>query len=738
MIINRIYINRFGGLSDFSLDLSRGFNLIFGNNEDGKTTVMSFLRMMFYSTGTSKSDVKLNLRKRFSPFSGEKASGEVEFSHGGKDYILSKQFGKSAHSDKVTLLDLASGKPVPVSGDIGEQFFGMTWEAFERSIFIGSLASEGKGSAELSSKLKATVYTGDTGDSYEDIFKRLADGQALLRTKKRVGVSDRLEDRLTVLQNEIKVAKSIQQRREENGKTECELQQKIDTLYTERDALKKDEASSRNAQLAAALKTELDEREYLETLTAANGDFNSEKLIFSETLLTEISELSAKIDAQKTVIGDGPTTENSNIDSELMSALDELETANSLLLSAQNEVELLPTGARKRSTLGYFVSAAFISVGAVLGILFKWLFLLAIPAILLLILGCVAVKRNDDITRQNELILIEKKQNIAALEEKKRAANDRYIILTERKKLLDSSAAARQDEILRQKENLKLLSDSLKEKTVALCSLLGADSADNIRAVIDGKRDTLNRLAECKRRLEISPHRDIPTEEIKEKLSNTPQTDLKPADWYLEKISLLEREISNQISTLERLKAENRNLLLSHRGVAEIETEINDVNTLLSAQNEHFDALGLALDVLSEANDEMRQNFAPELNRLTSELFYKITNGKHGRVTVSSELSLTVSQDGEVPFSSDYLSAGGLDQAELCLRLAIAQLTGADNNLPLLLDDVLMQYDDTRAADAISFLSDYAKDKQVLLFTCHGYFKDLSRRAGATVIDIRK
>ena len=67
MIINRIYINRFGGLSDFSLDLSSGFNLIFGNNEDGKTTVMSFLRMMFYSTGTSKGDVKLNLRKRFSP-----------------------------------------------------------------------------------------------------------------------------------------------------------------------------------------------------------------------------------------------------------------------------------------------------------------------------------------------------------------------------------------------------------------------------------------------------------------------------------------------------------------------------------------------------------------------------------------------------------------------------------------------------------------------------------------------
>ncbi len=737
MIIKRIYINRFGGLSDFSLDLNSGFNLVFGNNEDGKTTVMSFVRMMFYSTGTSKSDVKLNLRKRFTPFSGEKAAGEIEFNHNGKDYILSKQFGKSAHSDKVTLLDVASGKPLTVSGDVGEEFFGMTWEAFERSIFVGSLQSDGKGSAELSSKLKATVYTGDTGDSYEDILKRLTDAQSVLRTKKRVGVSDRLEDRLYALESELEEAKGIEERRRENQTLQQETDNKLNEIYKTRDELKKAEALSRNAELVGSLKTELSEREQFKFLNSQNGDFNIEKAALCDTLLNERSQLLAKIEAQRAVLADTDDTENNTIDDELLAALDELQRAMAVLESAKAEADkLIP--AEKKSPVGLFALGAAFAVCAVFAVFIKWLLLCAIPAVILLVSGVISVGNNGKKKRKTELMLLEKRQQIAALEDTKRTLNDRYIILKERKSLFDSTAATKARETEKRTEALKFLEKEAEEKEKTLCTLLRTDSVQSINDALKNKRDILNRLLECERWLKKSPHSTLSTDEIKEKIAQAPTDELQSPEWYQERLSLLERDIAKEISSLERLKAENRNLLLSHRGIAEIETEIVETRARLSAQNEHYNSLALAQKILGEANDEMRQNFAPELNRLTSKLFDQITRGKHGRVTVSSELELTVSEDGAVPFAGEYLSAGGLDQAELCLRLAIAELTGADNALPLLLDDVLMQYDDLRARDAVEFLSAYAKDKQVLLFTCHGYFKGLSREAGATVIDMKK
>ena len=47
MKLNKIYISAFGGLKDFTLNLNDGLNVIFGNNEDGKTTVATFIKCMF-------------------------------------------------------------------------------------------------------------------------------------------------------------------------------------------------------------------------------------------------------------------------------------------------------------------------------------------------------------------------------------------------------------------------------------------------------------------------------------------------------------------------------------------------------------------------------------------------------------------------------------------------------------------------------------------------------------------
>ena len=108
---------------------------------------------------------------------------------------------------------------------------------------------------------------------------------------------------------------------------------------------------------------------------------------------------------------------------------------------------------------------------------------------------------------------------------------------------------------------------------------------------------------------------------------------------------------------------------------------------------------------------------------------------------INKNLELSVQENQSVmsrPWQS--LSSGTVDQSYLALRLAISELLD-EKNLPVLLDDVLIQYDDRRTQLAVEFLADladYSHQRQVLFFTCHGQlikqFRQHSRRVKVSTI----
>ncbi|WP_369075883.1 ATP-binding protein, partial [Pseudonocardia halophobica] len=103
--------------------------------------------------------------------------------------------------------------------------------------------------------------------------------------------------------------------------------------------------------------------------------------------------------------------------------------------------------------------------------------------------------------------------------------------------------------------------------------------------------------------------------------------------------------------------------------------------------------------------------------------------------------------DGE-ELAPDQLSEGTADQVFLALRLAGIRQLQAERRaaglpaVPVVLDDVLMTFDDARAAAALAVLAELAADWQVLLFSHHEHLAALARRAvedvgeGVTVIDL--
>ena len=74
------------------------------------------------------------------------------------------------------------------------------------------------------------------------------------------------------------------------------------------------------------------------------------------------------------------------------------------------------------------------------------------------------------------------------------------------------------------------------------------------------------------------------------------------------------------------------------------------------------------------------------------------------------------------------LSQGTRDQLFLALRIAaIEEHLREREAIPIAIDDVLVQFDDARAAATLQILAELARCTQVLFFTHHGHLCELAK-----------
>lgn len=173
---------------------------------------------------------------------------------------------------------------------------------------------------------------------------------------------------------------------------------------------------------------------------------------------------------------------------------------------------------------------------------------------------------------------------------------------------------------------------------------------------------------------------------------------------------------------------------LAHQRVGEdAQARRAELNGQLARRLEEYDALTVALDALSAANAVLRERFSPALNREAGEIFSALTGGRWPRLSLARDFTAqAVREDGALPRSWLSLSAGTAEQLYLSVRLAVCALTAPD--APLVLDDALCAFDDGRCALALDYLKETARERQILLFSCHSREADWARAHGVPVV----
>jgi uncharacterized protein YhaN len=149
----------------------------------------------------------------------------------------------------------------------------------------------------------------------------------------------------------------------------------------------------------------------------------------------------------------------------------------------------------------------------------------------------------------------------------------------------------------------------------------------------------------------------------------------------------------------------------------------------------------LALRLLLEAQRRFEQEQQPRILKLASRAFQELTGGRYVRVHASATQpgSLRVDSADGGEWRDEQLSRGTREQLYLAFRLAVIEDFGETRlALPILLDDVLVNFDRQRAQNVVKGFARLSARHQVIAFTCHEPVRELFAQQGARVIEVAR
>ena len=763
MKINSIYISAFGGVKNLKLDLNNGFNVIYGENENGKTTIMNFIKMMFYGSERAKGDLAKTPRKKYTPWDNSQMAGSIDFEKDGKNYRIERIFGDSNSSDKVTLINTDLGTRETVSADIGTKLLGLSSAAFERSIFIGQFGfpeSNTAAEGEINSKLSNLALTGEEDASFDEVFGHLEKAKLALNSKNnKAGEYDKKLMLLKSLNDALLKANETGEKINLGKQKAKEIVAEIEALQEKANALKvklDKEQDIRNADKMRELlnlKAELDKT--TSELTLENGTVVDEMFIIKiDFCLSKIDGVTQKInrivDENKVIkqtldLALNPsldaTPENSeNLENKVKTLEEKQTTLKEEYAKCENELSAQKSPNFVINILGMlfaFGGAAACAFNLYIGAV------CAIVGVILIAIFIASLTASNKTKKQLEAKLLNIKFE---LNELMTVINLEKSNLNAIKTALNSNAAMiekHKQSLVQNEADIKTLSAEKAVHDDELSTLLGKtfEMAENVDLLLDELKAKAQTQKEIKQKINYIL-KDIGNISYQEAAKKIKEAECYGGGDNFEEIKQNYAELCDQITTrktdataiLTEIKATEKVM----ENPENLKKQIADLTTKTNSQAEYLADLTLAMEVLSESFAEVRRNYGSVLDNKTNEIFSGITGGKYQSVSVSKSFDISVEKTGTFgSYDLAYLSSGTVDQAYLSLRLAISSLIAETNgNLPILLDDSLAQFDDERTATAVKFLNNFSENNQIVMFTCHKAISECAQSFGANNINL--
>jgi uncharacterized protein YhaN len=205
-----------------------------------------------------------------------------------------------------------------------------------------------------------------------------------------------------------------------------------------------------------------------------------------------------------------------------------------------------------------------------------------------------------------------------------------------------------------------------------------------------------------------------------------------------ERLSAAEAQLREQFEQRGRL-GEQIKVLAHDRQPAEKQLALGMVEQRIRESIRTWQVRAVTSQVLESIRKTYEKERQPETLQEASGYLERMTEGRYGRIwTPLDEKVLLVDDAAGRPLPIEVLSQGTREQLFLALRLAlVSSYARRGAVLPMILDDVLVNFDTQRARAAAEVLCDFAAaDHQLLVFTCHEHILQLFKLLDAEVTEL--
>ncbi|MCG8402131.1 MAG: AAA family ATPase [Firmicutes bacterium] len=670
-----LYVDGWGVLRDFTLedkDLGRGLGVIFGLNETGKTTLLSFIRAVLFGFKAGGAG--------YEPLRGGQPGGRLLLEEDGGVYRV-ERYGRG--NGKVTV-------ELPGGEQAGEEYLrarllrGVGPVLFNNVFALGM--EELRRLEDLQKdEISAYIYGAGTGASPRRLAAAAAElgktADNLFRPRGRTREMNRLLHQLDQLDRKTKAL-------EQQPHRYLELRNGLAELERLRDGLRD--------RLAAARRRvgRLDVLARMREPWLELGD----------------CRLALRQRQEKRPPGD--VAEKIELLEQAAAYLDKLNTLHGLGAEGRKRLEQLEEHLRRqKESLGQPGENKVnpwpaLAALALLGGPGLWLaFRDIIPGLLLAgaglalaaLLYAVPAARAGERRRREEAL----REELARLEEERAGAGAQL------------SRLAQEQASLEEKVGRAALALTGEET-------MTREQIPALRRELLAERDQHRRAAELQRHLLHMAGSPGALGEIEPELASGAdhagelrelQTALNELEEQLQRLVEDMAAVKNEMAALE-----------TDEELARVRQQREMAGETLAESARRWQTAVLARALLELAREKHERERQPAVLALASEYIGPMTGGRYTRVVapVGAARMLEVEEPGGRRVPARALSRGAAAQLYLSVRLALARHLGTVlTPMPVILDDVLVDFDAHRLGGALQVLIRSAGEQQVLLFTCH-------------------
>jgi uncharacterized protein YhaN len=161
-----------------------------------------------------------------------------------------------------------------------------------------------------------------------------------------------------------------------------------------------------------------------------------------------------------------------------------------------------------------------------------------------------------------------------------------------------------------------------------------------------------------------------------------------------------------------------------------LQMQLESTRSELASAVDRWAPLVLAETMMKQAIARFEQEHQPKMLQEVTRLLARMTRDRYTGVRRRLDGTLLVEQEDGSVKQPDQLSRGTREQLYLAIRLAYVQHYSQNAEpLPLVVDDVLVNFDDDRALGALEVFWEVAENLQIIFLTCHQSMVDLVKSA---------